>query len=41
MEVEYGFKEDLICWLRELQWKPAGEGHVTFVELALDIEAHS
>ena len=38
---QFGFKEDLIRWLRELQWKPAGEGHVTFVELALDFEAHS
>ena len=38
---EFGFEEDLICWLRVLQWKPAGEGQVTFVELALDFEAHT
>ena len=39
MEVGVRF-QDLICWLRELQWKPTGEGQVTFVELALDFEAH-
>ena len=37
---EPAFREALLSWLRELQWEP-GMGQVTFVELALDFEAHS
>ena len=37
---EPAFREALLGWLRELQWEP-GMGQVTFVELALDFEAHS
>ena len=38
---ELGFKEDLVHWLRELQWAAESRGQVTFVELALDFEAHA
>ena len=34
---ELSFKEDMVRWLAQLQWTT--QGHVTFVELALDFEA--
>ena len=37
---ESAFQVVLFSWLRDLQWMP-GKGSVTFIELALDFEAHS
>ena len=37
---EPAFRDALLSWLRELQWEP-GLGQVTFVELALDFQAHA
>ena len=34
------FKECLVAWLRDLQWQEH-DGSVSFLELALDFEAHS
>ena len=34
------FKGDVLAWLKKLQWIETA-GQVTFVEMAMDLEAHS